>query len=682
MLNSSAINDHTLNGGFAATGVGQISTQEQKVVVKGEGNITSFEQSTSLLITGTGLIVSFEQQMLPTASGALFTIEQRIRTLAANTFFSRNGYDVDIFIAGYAIPKTQIHGDLIIQRAEGSATSASFTLIPSAGVQNPELYQGKPVYINAITSAGVFRLFTGYCDLPHIDLVEKKISFDCTDRRAAQLNNASSATITSIGYYSNAVFGLPKDQNDELEKRLSTVPYSYDFDTYGTGILTAWAPKAIADYTLSGSDIYYDTPRVDYTNRAQTLNSIQITVNYTFQRLHQQICTVSWSGYQDFCRDYFNAGRPSFPTRDMVESAANSLDWKVVGNVSYTSLWPAGGFSCSGIPGESVGASAPISWQPDQIQYEYAQRTSREYVTSGGALLAGSPTIDRPVYDASGNAIYDVSRVITTNTSAGLCRGASWTAGRKFAQNVVQTYTMTVNSPQAIARFGTISTKERTDIIDTYDSSRWERDPTIYSTAVNFYSDQKTNSADLSNALFTAYQKARTTLLQAHRDVTVTFKRGLWPQIDLKHTVETTATAIACKGKVSAITHRITVGTGEAVTEVSLRLSRSYGGDSDTGFYISTPTDSSSYIGTPVTVNLGTHIGLDINTTSGASIWNGYVGNKTLFDGRTGYSRTTYTEAFIVDYPAIANTIRDNRSVSSSVTYNVSIPNDSLTVTF
>ncbi len=688
MFDGATLNGTTLNDFVGLTGAGQDVAIEQNVAILGSGLMISITQRVEYLETGSGLIISIEQNIAPTASGLIISIEQRVRTQAVNTFYSRNGYDVDIFIGGYQIPKARISGNLTIHKAEGQAANASFTIIPTPGVQSPETYQGKPVYINATTSSGVSRLFTGFCDTPHIDLVENRISFDCTDRRTSQLNNTSPAIVDSIGLYSESVFGLAKDQADELDKRLSTIPYSYDYNNYGIGVLTAWAPKTTADFVLDDADIYYDAPMVNYTNRTQTLNTINITVNYTFQRLHQQLVNISWPGYNSFCLDYYNVGRASFPTRDMVEGSANGSGWKTLGSITYTDLWAAAGFSCAGITGENVGRSnTPIAWNPDQVTYEYAQKMGTELLVSpstGAAISANgiSPTtVDRPVLDSNGNPTYEISRITVTNTSSGLCRGCHWTAARKFAQNVKQTYTMTLRSPQAITRFGVISTDLRTDIIDSYDATRWEQEPTVYNSATNFFVDQKTNGADLQAALVVSFYKARTDILKAHRDVSVNFRRGLWPQIGLEHTVQTTADKVACKGKVGSYTHTIDCASGEAQTEVSLLLSRSFGGDTETAYGIAAPTDDTSYIGSPPTVNLGTHLGMDLNTASGAAAWNGYVGNKTLYDRRTGYSRTTYTEAFIVDYPAILPAIRNDRVVSASGTYTIAIPNDSLVIT-
>ena len=71
------------------------------------------------------------------------------------------------------------------------------------------------------------------------------------------------------------------------------------------------------------------------------------------------------------------------------------------------------------------------------------------------------------------------------------------------------------------------------------------------SNSKNFYIDQKPNYSRLTGALDLICLKGEVELKAAHRDVSVNFKKFLWPAVDLMHTVETTATKVAAKAEIT-----------------------------------------------------------------------------------------------------------------------------------
>lgn len=681
LLNKSPLNKYAVNESsteIIASGVGNIIEIEQAVGVFGSGNCILFEQNVELYQVGSGLIIAVEQNVQALQSGIIISFEQKVQ--AANTFLTRNGYDIDIYIDGYAVPKNQICGNITIHKEENKSGSLQFTLLPGSGIQDPESYQGSAIIANITDENGNFRSFTGYVDTPTINIIDKKITFDCTDRRDSRILDLSPAFITPIGLYSNDVFGVPKDQADELDKRLSTVPACVDFDNYGNPQYTPWLPKVTPDFTMTGGDIYYDRPDVTYTNRTKTLNTVNFTVKYHFQRLHQQIIHFTWSGYDEFLRDWYNVGTPSFPMKDTIQNAAFSGDWAPLNSISYTNLWPAGGFG-------------NVVWQPNQIQNEYKQRVNIIYLPYNPAPGIFSATwpdgkkypLETPVLDSNNKPIYDIISTTITDTSSMLCRGASFTSGLKFAQNVVYEFDLSVYSPQAINRFGIIQDNFSVDVTDEYDTTLWEKDKKVYASPTqNFYFDQKAGYADLVKAIDCSVRKARTSIQGAHRDASVNFQRRIWANIDLVHTVEIDSDQVQCQGKVSSITHTINIESGEGRTAVTLLLSRSNGGDSASSLLVNIPTDDPAYIGSPTTVALGTHLGLDPDpaVTRGAELWNGYIGNKTTGGGATAPIRTQFSESFIIDYPAIPATLRGDRELSAGSSFIITIPNDFLQVTF
>lgn len=757
MFNSITLNSNALDG-IGITGNGSIVSVSQSISGQTTLEIViSFVQNVGLGNSGSGTIISFDQSVQVIGSGIITALAQKVEISNSNTFFNRNKYDCEIYINGVLVPKSQICDQLTVRKSEGIASAVKFSIIPPLGVQDAESYQGQPIFINVTDNSGmIHRIFTGYIDTPSLDIIDKKITFDCTDRRQTQILALPSSVISSVGQFSQDVFGQPKDNADELSDRLMTVAASFDFDNYGNYQLTPWSPKTSADFVIDDSTIYYNKPDVTFTNRTKTLNTINITVNYRYQRLHQQVANVVWSGYQDFINDWFSKGTPTFPQRTSISSSASATSWSPIGPINFIALWPAGAYS-------------GIVWQPNTIVNTYVARTQITYLTPPvynpvDPLVWPDGTkhaIETYILDASGQKIYDVGTSTVTDTSSPLCRGAQWIAGKKFAQTVNELYTIKISSPQGVSRFGIIDSHETVNINDPYNTAVWIGNKEVYNSLVisgtaincttnaagypigtttitlaaggtgdfntgnqftitndtsgiyytvvnpisdissggnllftpalkvelpaelneinlvpgipnissNFYINQKPLYANLISALSCVCQRGQTSLLSAHRDVSVNFKRSIWPVIDLIHTVETSSDFVATKGKVYSVNHTIDCGTGEAVTDVTLRLSRSYGGDTQSVFNIVTPPyEDSSYIGSPTEIDLSTHYGINPNpnVTPIAITWNGYIGNSTPNSSGLANTRTSFPESFIVDYPAIPLPITQDKTVTQN----------------
>jgi hypothetical protein len=84
------------------------------------------------------------------------------------------------------------------------------------------------------------------------------------------------------------------------------------------------------------------------------------------------------------------------------------------------------------------------------------------------------------------------------------------------------------------------------------------------------------------------------------------------------------------------------------------------------------------------TVILGNHYGFDQKTTPGADLWNGFIGNKAHFYhdnlGTNYFWYDAHTDEFRVDTPAIPDNLRSMVTLPTNVTYNISIPNNPLTI--
>jgi len=576
------------------------------------------------------------------------------------SFYVKNGYDVEITLGNQLLTTSNgafangLHGAINIVASENSSRTAMFSIIPPQTSFTLLDFKGKPVKIMIRTAAdGWQQVFTGWVDSPKFNFIDRNIQLNCTDRRTDRIIQLPQGVVSTIGTYSEDVFGNFQTRADELDFRLQTVAASFDFDRFGAGTLTPWQPKASADYTFTNSLVSRNiSPTVEFIVDEKAINRIKIVVDYKYQRLHQQTVRVSWVGFTSFANSWYSQGRPTFPARQTVYAAASATDWKVVPSpgtdgINFTALWADGYYRIEGVN---------VHWSPDDL----------------------------------------------TNS---LCRGAAWQAAIRFAQNVTEHYELTVSAPQVIAQVGIVDRTEQITITDPYDAQTWEQSALVSTATDNYYTDKNSTAARVTAAINTSLHKAKHDLLEKQRNMDITFRtKTIKPVVDLQHTVRLNVTqattnssaAIDGTGKVSIVKHNINIDTLEAYTEITLKLTQSTGSATNTAFSYSAPTTSPSYIGAiPTAVGLQTYLGvdpaLDPNTIATGAGWfaNKYtsrveyskMGAPTFFTTQnTIYYKTAFTEKFVVEYPKIPDGLRLDATYYASNSYDVVIPNDSLTV--
>lgn len=680
MINGGSFNSVAFNGESAESGPiigeGELIAIEQTTYAVESGLLISIEQKVGIISGGAELVMSFEQETIlrlvesgelirieqateTVADGLLISIEQKTRNNSVPDHLTRTGWDATILLDGNPLPREQIHGLVNIQRNEGGASLMDFTIIPPLGLQDAESLTGKSVTMDVDTPDGTFRIYTGIVDICDIDLIEKKITIKCTDRRTELINTTLASVVPTIGIYSPIIFGREaKDPADELALRLTTVPVSVDFDAYGNYTLANLAPKTSPDFTLTGDDIYYRDPKVEFTSRGRVTNKVTIGFQYRRSRLWHYQRGYSWvspiaSNWCLFMNDGYTLAQ-----RTMIESAVSGLNWPIRGDITWTQI-PASGWYC-GAAWSTVRFTGNTAYQKD----------------SGGNY----------VLDSDGNKIVDSanSRITGgTDTRNVWANGAAWQSTTRWVQTITENYTMVVQAPQSQTQFGDVEAANSYSGSDDTDYQYWESDYKAYNNPYNkedntYYVDISANRNDVNAAIGTALQIAKTTILSSHRDTRVTIYRSLWPQIDLKHTVQLASSALNAKGKTYIINHILDIGTGEAVTKVTLALSRAQGSQSSSTLSIpAIPTNTT--LPDSTTIVLGNHYG---ENPDNHPEWNGRIGNKFVTIPPFITSRSTYNEQFILDTPTIEDVYRQERNVFGGGTYNVAIPNDLLEVYF
>lgn len=651
----------------ADVNAGQLIGIEQTVGMFSDGSeqLIGIEQTVELFMSGGGQVIEIEQTVQSIGGGLIIDIEQRVQSPAEFEGVVRRGWEAYVYLDGVEIGC--LHSIIRVTRSESGAALMEMTEIPQLGVQDIDSLAGKPITCDVQTADGMFRIFTGKVDVPSVDLIEKKITLSCTDNREELINSQLGAVVSTIGYWSPVIFSTPKDVYEQLEQRLTTVPVAVDFDPYGNYTITSKRAKATADFVLTGASptgVRYREPQVEYTSRAKLTNRITINFQYRFARLHHMEKHFSWTSplASNWC--LFLQGGYTLASRAMIEQAVLSAGWPVRGEINYTPV-PQSGWYCGG-----------IAWSTVSLK---------------GTSLPKLDSSGNPITDANGNQVMETRITGGVDYGPTFANGAQWDATTRWAQTVIEEYTLVVQAPQSIAQYGPVDAANQYSSEDTTDTSSWEKYEAYnnpYNQEVNsYFIDTATSRSALNGAIVTAVNIAKTTILNLHRDTRVIVNRFLWPQIDLKHTVEIDASitnggALEARGKVFSIVHTLDCGSGEGITNVTLALSRAQGSAVDSGISIPVIAPDSVDYGSP-TIVLGNHYGED---PTNHPEWTGRIGNKfvpsnnpLLFNLST---RTNYPEQFIVDTSSVPDALRMDKTKTGSGTYTVAIPNDLLEITF
>jgi hypothetical protein len=710
MLNGFALNEEVLNGAPGLpSGLGQILGIEQIVEPppSGEGQILGIEQEVAenepsfavLLIeqtiamfsdgveellgieqivsfreVGEGKLFEIEQTVQSRGVGQILAIEQRVQSSGDVAGVVRRGWEAFVTLNGQAIEC--LHAQIQVTRTESGAALMTVTNIPSLGIQDIDNLAGKPITCDIQIPAGLFRIFTGKVDVPHINLIEKKITLNCTDNRIELINTTMASAVPSIGYWSPVIFSTPKDAAEELDQRLTTVHMSVDFDPYGVFSVTSKQVKVTPDFILTGippDGVYYRDPSIEYTSRANITNRITITFQYRFARLYHMEKVFSWTSpiASNLC--LFLQQGYTFAARSMIEQAVLSSGWPVRGEISYAGIQPSGWYNCPAFGG---GISGAIAWSTTSF-------------TRGAATPVRDPDTGLIRKDANGNPVMETLTRKVTDYSQTFANGAQWRGTTRWVQTVIENYSLVVSAPQSIAQYGAVDAANQYSSQDTTDTSSWENYKTYNDPyghpeiPANYFVDTATTRSALNGGITTAVNIAKTTILNLHRDTRVSINRFIWPQVDLKHTVEVNATitnggALRARGKVFNIVHTLDCGTGEGVSNITLALSRAQGSQVDTPVNIPVFGLDTIDFGSP-TVALGNHYGED---PTNHPEWNGRIGNKYIFTPGFFPTLSSYPEQFIVDTPAIPDALRADREKSIAANYLIGLPNNLLEITF
>ena len=415
-----------------------------------------------------------------------------------------------------AIPSNQIYGYIKISRKENESSNMEVTIVPPSGVQNMDNWRGKSVVLNVNGTV----VYTGAIDTPAIDLIYKRITFRCTDKRRETLNTDLAGTISTIGYYSGAIFQKPENVIDELDQRLTTTPEAVDLKPDGNYAITSINPKTVEDITLTNSDILRKSLSVSETNRGRLTNQVNLNFKYRYTRLRHRELAFSIEG-DTFCYVVQNDAQLRFWLKSTFEQNAEQLAWPIdPTSITWTELPPS----------QNVNALCSLG-------YDFIVYTSKQYAEKMG-----------------------------------------FNAATRFTQTVTEDFSITVTAPQSISQYGLIDWNQDNGYSVEYDTRQFEifdtyAPPTGMTSDPNdYYLDQDGVSTDFDDAVVTAINIAKTKIIRSHRDTQVSFDTQIRVDFDLTKTIYLNTAGVQARGKITSIEHNIDITNryGTTTTEISL----------------------------------------------------------------------------------------------------------------
>ena len=611
--------------------------------LSGAGTLIAITQNVGLLVPGgTGSLVTITQSVVITGSGTLVSFDQFIDTVQNN--LTKFGWDARLYIAGVRVDADQIHGSINITRTENNAALLDVTLLPDAGAQDVDSWHGKSIALDAVTASGTTRIYTGVIDIPEFNILDGKITLRCTDKRDELINAQMSAVLPSIGYWSDAIFDEPDDTADELRQRLLTVPKVVDFDASGQYHITNLLPKSTADFTLTDSDVYRREPRLSIASRARLVNKVNVDFEFRYVRLRHRERDFTLQGYT-FCEIMTQQG--TFLNLNNVVSALESFAWPVdMNSVTAEALPLAGWYNCVGM--SQFWWSGGIEYHGYfEQQLDANKQPMYEVVTDidGNVKLdaEGNPVLGDPIGQSYITGYTDYRSIHTSSVD--------FTAAYHFAQDVSEKISLTITAPQSIAQYGEIEQWMNHGYEVEYDPAVFEQNTeytspgSLTDSGGDYYVDKVDDLAKYYSALNAAASIAQTRIISSHRDNTVTVEVPFWPEVDLRHTVALDTTPLEAIGKVSQLTHRINISTREAYSTVTLAFSRSTGSQAATTLTLPLPS---------------------------APVVGGYDTDTLIIDAKEG----------VFASPEIDDESRNRQEHTVSLTHEIPITNNPLTVTF
>ncbi len=520
-----------------------------------------------------------------------------------------------------------ITGTIEIDIDSGKARTATFSLLPALGLTDLIAWVNKSVVIKSVLNSNIKTEFTGLISKPIYDITTGVTGFLCTDNMQERFETIDQAAIAVItgGYWSESAFN-ESDGWEYAQERLSTIQSDLEMDELNNFRTTAWAAKAIPDYTFNTSD-YIDGSLVveSIADRRSIINGVNVELEYRYKRLKQREQAYSWLDAGIVCEFYTNPY--PLPTQQRVLDAIIGTGWEITSQPVFTLPPVSGSYDCT---------------------------------------LYGAPLV-----------------VWLQNTT--LAQGVDFSIAKRYTQNITEKYTIRIESADSTTALGDISVNKTASLNIDYDSTDWEASLvangfTDFGTPLtDINSDEyinKDDSTERQNSIDTVVNLYTTKIIESHRNTVISFELPYNQNIDTIHTSRVINPLLTAKGKISRVLKRINTESAESTVKVTIKLIKPFGvGIPSADDPIVTPDGLPTVTDIQTAdLNLLSHLGGQ-DATAYDPLWGGWV---TDYDVITEPGHIPYPTEFNVNTPKITLNSIDNVDALDSSLINVIIPDDEL----
>ncbi|WP_425915916.1 hypothetical protein [Pseudomonas sp. GWSMS-1] len=519
-------------------------------------------------------------------------------------------------------------GLIDIDREEGAAGVAGFSLLLPPGPVVPPEWTGKPVELDYISRNrdGVVttaRLYTGALEMPAWDSTTRILSCECSDQRQDRVEALTIEQINALipGNWSADAFEPLEGRSrwEYAEELLSTVTASLDCSATGELRTTSWYATTPA-FVFGPGTTLYKSVQIDLQPLGAISNTVEIEASYRYPRLYQHNVQFGWShpqtggsgGIGAFCA--WRTWTTDLPSADMVASEISGAGLTMIGRPGGTTLPPSMPNPCG-----------------DEVPW--------------------------------------------INTFGDLFLSVTASGAQRWAQSITERYSITMTAGNLTTP---VITRQAVSFeVEDSRADDWQAATPVGNSSLEDLNDESRRVSFLNCML----SQGKATLVSAHRGTTVSWKTktDMALGVDLTHTLRLDDTAKAT-GKCRRIQHNIDLAAGRANTTLSIAVMRG-GGVNDPLTVPAAPDTTLPPIpasGGSLPTQLGGRLN---NPISGGAVPAydderlGFAGNWTAKDDLTAED---FPRRFKVRSVEIDALYRDELQRDVSATYRVAIPNDQL----
>ena len=556
-------------------------------------------------------------------------------------------------------------GTLSIDNEESAASVATFTLKPTAGLVDLTNWVRAEVlvyYIKTDASGNhlvEFQLFNGFVDVPTYDPQSRLTTFTCTDELQKAFETKSIEQINAVvgGFWSADIFDEEVDKWSYAQDRLSTIPYSLDYDVNRVLVKTPWAAKITPDFTMNEAVVFDNSLSVELGNSRNIVNQVDISFAYQYDTFKEVTQKYQWEMLPSVgvASGVFGIAPVTYP---MVVEAVVSDGW-VFAEEPYFKAWPESGWY-DGTFVQNTDRTMIVS------TYFRATKRYNQYVNELATFsLQATKSIESlgkldlkeeyslTVEYAEDADAFDATEELTGSYEAKL--NAFYSGANQENVEVNPSFVGVVDVPYDYTVYANDYASIIEEGVEVFDLSS---------------SIIKNDRTELEANVEVVQNLHKTNILGSHRGNSVQFSCLIEPTVTRASTVRVDTTNVIAQGKVRQVTHTLDIEAGSALSTVVVGVSRSTAvGITDT----ETPLDST--VAPP-----------DIPNEESVSPVNSTLLNWVEADQGGAAKTNTGMEAyygetrFLVPFPDVNQDNIDEISVETVKEFIIDVPNEELTL--